>query len=643
MHRTAIINVVGLTESLLGADTPRISSFLQRGALANIVPAFPAVTCTAQSTYLTGSPASAHGIVGNGWYNRELAEVQFWKQSNHLVQGRKLWEELRERDSKFTCAKLFWWYNMYSTADYSVTPRPMYPADGRKVFDIYTWPVSLRNELKHDLGEFPFPTFWGPAAGTQSPQGPPDAASRWIVNAAKWLENKYHPTLNLIYLPHLDYNLQRFGPEANSGAAHSPSPWGGGQGEGNATRPPSPRGEGQGDGNAARSPSPRGEGQGEGNAARPPSPRGEGQGEGNAARPPSPRGEGQGEGNAARPPSPCGEGQGEGNAACPPSPWGEGQGEGNAARPPSPCGEGQGEGNAARPPSPRGEGQGEGNAPRSPSPWGEGQGEGNISAPCPKLHANKTTNPAIIPDLRAIDSIVGELIDFFSAQSVQVILLSEYGITQVDWPIHLNRLFRQEGWLAVKEELGLELLDCGASKVFAVADHQIAHIYLNDHSLETQVRELLQKQEGIAQVLGPKEKSAMGIDHSRAGDLIAVADENAWFTYYYWLDDRLAPDFARTVDIHRKPGYDPVELFLNPKITFPKLKIAWRLLQKRLGFRMLMDVIPLDPTLVKGSHGCRPSHPSDYPVLISPKPGLVQASPIDATDVYHVLKRHILE
>ena len=499
MHRTAIINVVGLTESLLGADTPRISSFLQRGALANIVPAFPAVTCTAQSTYLTGSPASAHGIVGNGWYNRELAEVQFWKQSNHLVQGRKLWEELRERDSKFTCAKLFWWYNMYSTADYSVTPRPMYPADGRKVFDIYTWPVSLRNELKHDLGEFPFPTFWGPAAGTQSPQGPPDAASRWIANAAKWLESKYHPTLNLIYLPHLDYNLQRFGPETNSGAA------------------------------------------------------------------------------------------------------------------------------------------------RPPSPWGEGQGEGNTAAPCPKLHGNKTTNPAIIPDLRAIDSIVGELIDFFSAQSVQVILLSEYGITQVDWPIHLNRLFRQEGWLALKEELGLDLLDCGASKVFAVADHQIAHIYLNDHSLETQVRELLQKQQGIAQVLGPKDKSAMGIDHSRAGDLIAVADENAWFTYYYWLDDSLAPDFARTVDIHRKPGYDPVELFLDPKIAFPKLKIAWRLLQKRLGFRMLMDVIPLDPTLVKGSHGCRPSRPSDYPVLISPKPGLVQASPIDATDVYHVLKRHILE
>src|SRR5438876_3428172 len=212
MQRTAVINVVGLTESLIGPDLPRIRSFRQRGAIVNIAPAFPAVTCTAQSTYLTGTSPNAHGIVGNGWYNRELAEVQFWKQSDHLVYGRKIWEELRERDPKFTCAKLFWWFNMYSSADYSITPRPMYPADGRKVFDIYTTPFSIREEIKKDLGEFPFATFWGPAAGVPSPQGPPAAASRWIAESAKWIESKYHPTLSLIYLPHLDYNLQRLGP-----------------------------------------------------------------------------------------------------------------------------------------------------------------------------------------------------------------------------------------------------------------------------------------------------------------------------------------------------------------------------------------------------------------------------------------------
>jgi predicted AlkP superfamily pyrophosphatase or phosphodiesterase len=493
MQRTAVINVVGLSESLIGDHTPRISAFRQRGALAHIVPALPAVTCTAQSTYLTGTSPTAHGIVGNGWYSRELAEVQFWKQSNHLVGGRKLWEELRERDPKFTCAKLFWWYNMYSSADFSITPRPMYPADGRKIFDIYTWPCSIRPEIKRDLGEFPFATFWGPAAGVRTPQGNADAASRWIAASAKWIENKYQPTLSLIYLPHLDYNLQRIGPCLVSA---------------DVRRRQSNR-------------------------------------------------------------------------------------ETNAEQ----------------------------NAP-------------------PHVGAYKL-NPAIVPDLRAIDTIVGDLIDFFAAQSVQVILLSEYGITQVNWPVHLNRPFRQQGWLAIRDELGLELLDCGASKVFAVADHQIAHIYINERSLETQVRALLEKQEGVEQVLAKPEKAKFGLDHPRAGDLLAVAAENAWFTYYYWQEDDLAPDFARTVDIHRKPGYDPVELFVDPSLRFPRLKIAARLLQKQLGFRMLMDIIPLDATLVKGSHGRRPTSVADFPVLISPEPGLLGASPIEATDVYHVLKRHM--
>jgi len=144
MRRTAVINVVGLTDALIGEHTPRIRDFVARGDKASIEPAFPAVTCTAQSTYLTGTTPHAHGIAGNGWYDRELAEVQFWKQSNHLVHGKKLWEELRERDPKFTCAKLFWWYNMYSSADFSITPRPMYPADGRKIFDIYTQPGNIR-------------------------------------------------------------------------------------------------------------------------------------------------------------------------------------------------------------------------------------------------------------------------------------------------------------------------------------------------------------------------------------------------------------------------------------------------------------------------------------------------------------------
>ena len=464
LRRTAVLNVVGLTESLLGPHTPHLNAFRDSGALAHIAPALPAVTCTAQSTYLTGKTASAHGIVANGWYNRELAEVQFWKQSNHLVTAPKIWETLRAQSPSFTCAKMFWWYNMYSSADWSVTPRPMYPADGRKFFDIYAWPSVVRDELKRDLGEFPFPGFWGPVAGVDSLQGKADCVTRWIAESAKWIEEKQRPTLNLVYLPHLDYNLQRFGPN----------------------------------------------------------------------------------------------------------------------------------------------------------------------------------DPRIAKDLGEMDAIAGDLIGFFQKRGVRVLILSEYGITPVDTPVHLNRLFREQGWITVKEELGLELLDCGNSRAFAVADHQLAHIYVNDRAIESKARDLLERTPGVAQVLGAAEKKAAGLDHARAGDLVAVAAENAWFTYYYWMDDARAPDFARCVDIHRKPGYDPVELFFDPAIPAVKLKVLWRLLQKKLGFRMLMDVIPLDASLVKGSHGCRPKNRADWPVLLSDERSFLSKPQLDSTEVCGEIQRRIL-
>ncbi len=401
--------------------------------------------------------------MGNGWYNRELAEVHFWKQSNHIVHGRKVWDDLRTQLPEFTCAKLFWWYNMYSSADYSITPRPMYPADGRKVFDIYTWPFLIRHEIKAELGEFPFPAFWGPAAGSKG-KFAPDEVSKWIAESAKWIERKYQPTLSLVYLPHLDYNLQRLGPE----------------------------------------------------------------------------------------------------------------------------------------------------------------------------------NPKVAEDFQRIDAIAGDLSKFFAEREVDVLFLSEYGISSVSNPIHLNRVFREKGWVAIKNELGLEILDCGASKAFAVADHQVAHIYVNDRSIENEARDVISKQKGVEQVLGSSEKRQMGIDHARAGDLIAVSDMRSWFTYYYWLDDAKAPDFARTVDIHRKPGYDPVELFIDPKTSLPMAKIAWRLLQKKLGFRMLMDLIPLDASLVKGSHGRLPASTLEYPVLIASRKGILPGNTVSSTDVYNVIKRTVL-
>ncbi len=204
MHKTVVLNVVGLTPALLGEGTPALSAFAARGKQAAIEAVTPAVTCTAQATYFTGVLPNSHGIVGNGWYFADECEVKFWRQSNKLVQAPKIWEIARQIDPAFTCANYFNWYNMYSSADYSITPRPMYPADGRKLPDIYTQPAELRDELQRQLGTFPLFDFWGPRTSVRS--------SQWIANSAMRTDARYNPTLSLIYLPHLDYDLQRLGP-----------------------------------------------------------------------------------------------------------------------------------------------------------------------------------------------------------------------------------------------------------------------------------------------------------------------------------------------------------------------------------------------------------------------------------------------
>jgi predicted AlkP superfamily pyrophosphatase or phosphodiesterase len=455
MQRTVVINVVGLTPRLIGDATPRIRAFQERGATASIRPTIPAVTCAAQATYLTGKLPSEHGIVTNGWYFRDECEVKLWRQSNKLVQSPKIWEMAREIDQRFTCANMFWWYNMYSSVDYAVTPRPMYPADGRKLPDIYTQPASLRPALQNELGQFPLFNFWGPNASIVS--------TRWIADASIQVERRYRPTLTLVYLPHLDYPLQKFGPDL------------------------------------------------------------------------------------------------------------------------------------AR----------------------------------------------IEGDLREIDDVCGDLIDFYEGRGVQVVLISEYGITPVSRPVHINRMLRAAGLLAVREELGRELLDAGASAAFAVADHQIAHVYVNDTTRLRHVRALLEATGGVGQVLDAEGKRAYGLDHPRAGEFVVLAEPDAWFTYYYWLDDRRAPDFARTVDIHRKPGYDPVELFLDPRLPLPKLKVGLTLLRRQLGFRYLLDVIPLDATLVRGSHGLPSTSSNAGPLFITQQHDLLREPLIDATDVCGLILQHI--
>lgn len=455
MNKTVVIDIVGLSANLIGEHTPFLSEYVKSRHITPIKPVLPAVTTTSQSCYVTGKWPSEHGIVANGWYDRDDAEMKFWKQSNKLVKADKIWDAAKRQDPSFTCSKMFWWYNMYSTADFSVTPRPQYHADGVKAPDCYAHPASLRDELQKELGQFPLFNFWGPNANIKS--------TKWIADASVWVDRKNDPTLTLIYLPHLDYCLQKFGPDFSK----------------------------------------------------------------------------------------------------------------------------------------------------------------------------------ISKELNEIDQVVADLVRYYESKNTHIILLSEYGINPVHRPVHINRILREEGLISVRTERWYELLDAGASKAFAAADHQIAHIYINDPTVKAQVKKRLEQTEGIELVLDEEGKKAHHIDHERAGDLVAVAKPDSWFTYYYWFDDAKAPDYAHLVDIHRKPGYDPVEMFMDPQNPFIKLRAGYKLARKLLGFRYLMDVIPLDATLIKGSHGGISAPREFYPICITDAP-LTQAE-LQATDVYDVIWGHLFE
>jgi predicted AlkP superfamily pyrophosphatase or phosphodiesterase len=448
MNKTVVIDVVGLSSNLIGERTPFLQEYISKKNLSLIEPMLPAVTTSVQSTYLTGKWPTEHGIVGNGWYDRADCEVKFWKQSNKLLQAEKIWEKAKKINPDFTCSQMFWWYNMYSSADYSVTPRPDYLADGRKIPDCYSHPSGLRDELQNKFGQFPLFQFWGPGANIKSTQ--------WIAYASMYTDDRYDPTLTLIYLPHLDYCLQKFGPDFSK----------------------------------------------------------------------------------------------------------------------------------------------------------------------------------ISKELNEIDAVVKQLVEFYENKKANIILLSEYGIAPVNNPIHLNRMLRENGLLQIRIERGLELLDAGASKAFAVADHQIANVYINDHSVTNKVRSILEKIDGIELILDKDEQSQYHINHERSGDLVLMANKKSWFTYYFWVDDKKAPDYARTVDIHKKPGYDPVEMFMTSKF-----RAAYKLLRKKIGLRYIMDVIPLDATLIKGSHGSIHLPFAYYPVIVTNKS--LDKEKIQSTKVYDVISDYL--
>lgn len=433
-----VLNVVGLRPKDL-ARAPNLRRLGEDGMVAPMRTIFPAVTCSVQATWLTGGLPRDHGIVANGWYFRDHAQVWFWRQVNRLVQGEKFYETARQRDPEFTCAKMFWWFNMHADVAYSVTPRPEYHANGLKKPGLYSHPADLQDALQTKLGAFPLFNFWGPTADIRS--------TRWIADATLRVIEERDPTLALAYLPHLDYNHQRFGPDD------------------------------------------------------------------------------------------------------------------------------------------------------------------------PRSHAA----------VAEVDLEAGRLIDAALARGAKVIAMSEYGIEKAETPLFLNRILHEKGYLAVQETSHGQLLDCGASRAFVVADHQVAHVYIRDAADLTAVRKLLTSVDGVARVMDREAQAEVGTDHERSGELVLEAAPGYWFAYHYWLDEAHRPDFAGTVDIHRKPGYDPTELFVDPKLAMPKLKVAFTLLKKMLGFRYLMDVISTDPSIVGGTHGRLYDDLDAGPVFLS-------SDPADAAD-----------
>jgi len=398
----------------------------------------PAVTCTAQASLLTGQTAEGHGIVGNGWLCRATGEVRFWQQSNRLLQAEPLYQTARrraaERGRPFRCGKLFWWFNQGAAVDFSVTPKPYYGSDGNKVFGILGTPDGLAARLERRLGPFPFATFWGPLAGLPCTQ--------WIARAAADVLRTEQPDLTLVYLPHLDYDTQRFGPQA--------------------------------------------------------------------------------------------------------------------------C-----------------------------------------------------DLPRLVGEL---DAACAPLLDAARALGARLWVVNEYVHSQVNRAVEPNRALRRAGLLNARAGPFGETLDTFTSRAFAVCDHQLAHIYVNDAADVPRIRELLMGLAGVGRVFAGEERAAIGLHHARAGDVVALSAPDAWFAYPYWLEDARAPDFARTVDIHRKPGYDPCELFFDPTLWWAHGRAARRLIQKKLGFRTLFDVVPLDTSLVKGSHGLPATAPAERPLLIGDGP-----------------------
>jgi predicted AlkP superfamily pyrophosphatase or phosphodiesterase len=417
-----ILDIVGLDVShfdSLFQKYPNISSLFEKGGeYGYMKPVFPSVTCTVQASILTGKYPKDHGIISNGYFDRENLQTLFWEQSTNLVQSEKIWDTIKSKNDMLKTAILFWQNSMYSNNNYVVTPRPIHLENGQMDMWCYSKPINYYEEISREVGEFNLMNYWGPFASINS--------SEWISKSVQYTIKNHRPNLIYAYFPQLDYSAQKFG--------HSSS--------------------------------------------------------------------------------------------------------------------------------------------------------------------------QVTEDLMQIDNYVGNIIKKVKEAGIfddtHFLLLSEYGFNDVSDAIPINRILREKGLLQVRTINGKEYIDYEFSDAFAMVDHQIAHIYIiNDSNNmgKEKIKSMIEDVSGIETVCDAKEKQKLHIDHSRSGELIAIANKDKWFSYYWWYDDQKntnsnpdlsriddndkAPSYTRTVDIHRKPGYDPLDLFIDPKRKY----------------------ISTDTCLIKGSHG----------------------------------------
>ncbi len=388
-------------------NTPTLYSWASAGLLAELIPTFPCVTSCVQASMLTGTPPGSHGVIANGFYQRDRREVEFWVGHNEVIVGEQVWDELRRRNPEFTSAAWHAQNIKGAAADFIITPAPIHEPNGSTKLWCYSKPDGLYQQLLGAMGHFPLQHYWGPLSNIES--------TKWILNAAVWLMEKHRPNLHWIYVPHLDYSAQKFGP----------------------------------------------------------------------------------------------------------------------------------------------------NSPQA-------------------LNALKELDQCLAEFARRITALYDETV---------FLVAGEYALTDVSGVVYPNRLLREAGLVAVREEDGREHLDLKNSTAFAMVDHQFAHVYINaDQSrdprsksggAEQAIVDLFRNVPGVAVVYAGDDRARIGMNHPRSGDVILICDDAHWLAYYWWFDDSAAPPFARSVDIHRKPGYDPVELFFDP----------------------IAKGIPLNAALVKGSHG----------------------------------------